>query len=330
MQDSLHDAASRGGYASLIDSQTVLSNHKSLCVGAHVILWDGFNSFIELKEALPDLIDNRCRFLVVGRIYDQLTAYPPDTLPLFDEKLVPFDRTTGELRGHAYRAALVAAAIRTRFRWARNTVLDFTRHKRLCSSPLIVFCGLVRPPQSALTDYARGAEDQALFQACSGLSNCALGDRTSVYSLIASVYRAIERYITSGAPSAAKIGCAYALVNALHRIGTIASIIDRVPDIFLSEFGRNPHIDPYDTPYYSQHLYLDFGSSRGPDAVYPRSIDLMRNSKNHVSLRFVSTKDSFIKYLSSTSAAQFVELCERHSESAVARYSQICSQAKPV
>jgi hypothetical protein len=317
--DSLTYAAAEAGSAGLVDSQTMLINPKSRYAGAHIILWDGFNSYIELAKMWPTLIA-RCRLLVVGRIYDQQAAYPPETLPLFADVVSPLDSTSSDLRGRAYRTAVVAAAIRSRLRWTRNAVLDFRRHQRLCGHRLIVFCGLLRPPEGVLIDFARGAEDEPLLRACSGLSSCDLSDRVSVYSLVASVYRAIERYVNSGASTAAKTGCAYALLNTLHRIGIIATIMNRDPGIFLSEYGKNPHIDPYDTPYYRHHLYLDFGSSRGPDAVYPRSIDLIRNRKNYIPLRFISTKESFINYLASTSAARFIELCERQSELVLARY----------
>lgn len=119
-------------------------------------------------------------------------------------------------------------------------------------------------------------------------------------SLIACVYRAIERYIKRGAPTAPKIGGAYALINVLHRIGTIASILHRVPDVFLSEFAE------IRTSTRMTHYIIDsafiaiFGGARGPDAIYPRSVDLMRNRKHCVSLRFVSTKDPLLEFLSST------------------------------
>jgi len=62
---------------------------------------------------------------------------------------------TPELRGQAYGATRVAANIRIRVRWVRNANVDFSRHNRLCGSPLIVFCGVIRCPQSVMINYTR-------------------------------------------------------------------------------------------------------------------------------------------------------------------------------
>lgn len=86
-QSTRDDAASREGYASLIDSLTVIREAKSLRSGASSFFAMGL-TVIYLLHVVEHFTDKRGRLLVVGRIYKQLTAFPAQALSVFYDESV--------------------------------------------------------------------------------------------------------------------------------------------------------------------------------------------------------------------------------------------------
>ena len=72
-------------------------------------------------------------------------------------------------------------------------------------------------------------------------------------------------------------------IRLLSREYFIEKIRSAGLDIFVNEGRTGNFIDVYTTPFYSQHVFLDFGSVVGP-GNYPRLADLRYFEKNVVEI----------------------------------------------
>ena len=108
----------------------------------------------------------------------------------------------------------------------------------------------------------------------------------------------------------ADLAALYAMLNVLHRMGTLAHLNAMTLKLFVNEYGLQPHFDPYDARGYCGNVFIDFGSTRGPDLVYPRTVDLWSNHKRSASLRFLPQSERLAPWLKSTDAPAFWALCE--------------------
>jgi hypothetical protein len=109
----------------------------------------------------------------------------------------------------------------------------------------------------------------------------------------------------------------------LHRLCVI-SILKRMQlPLFLNEHGFRRHLDPYDAFCYSQNLFIDFGSQRGVDPLYPRIVDMIRTRKKFTPLRLLGDDDKIVSFFSNVGAGGFVEICERHGQTVGERFHSL-------
>ena len=310
--DSLLNSHAQGQQAILADSITLIQSNRRPLAGTHVILWDGFNSYIELKRKFPELetVDS-VRIVIVGRIKDLEASFPTNPIPLFASASAThaahFEPQFGIELPYSARLRL---QWRTRFRALKNALVDHQRHRQLSGERRIVFCGQVRPSAELVRLLMRSSPDEDLATRFAALSNMPL-DSLLQDGRIGALFETIRRR-TSHTP--ADIAAAYALLSILHRVCVLSLLAQRKVPMFISEFGRDRHIDPYDASTYRQHLYLDFGSTRGPDMRYPRTVDLDATGKETLSLRLIHEDESLMDFVANTSAQLFLELGAEHSE----------------
>lgn len=110
------------------------------------------------------------------------------------------------------------------------------------------------------------------------------------------------------------ICAAYSILNILHRLCVISILKGMHLPLFLNEYGISKHLDPYDALCYSQNLFIEFGSQRGVDLLYPRTVDLIRTRKKFTSLRLLGNEDKIVSFFSTVDAQSFVEICESQAQ----------------
>lgn len=283
--------------------------------GALVALWDGYNSLLELHAARPDL---RCRVdlhhLVVGHLADLSNEFPANASPLFPT-MWPSPATQAiELRG-IWRVDTMST-LRAALRPWRNRQQAGASDKRLRGAPMVVFCGVVRLQANALRDILRGVSTPSLaISQWTDITELNWRDRTD--ALAPHFEDAWERLRLVSTSGPADVAALYALANVLMRMRTLGEIDRRTPHLFVNEFGVHRHLDPYDAAAYRQHLFIDFGSTRGPDLIYPRSLDLHLRHKRVHTVRLGTSSDFFLPQLQRTSGRDFLALCARHATEAV-------------
>ena len=144
-----------------------------------------------------------------------------------------------------------------------------------------------------------------------------LGSKPRLEALICTTFEALR----ACRPHAfSDLAAASAQLNMLHRIGTLAALHRMTPDVFVSEYGFDRHIDPYDSIAYRGNLYLDFGSTRGVDPFYPRTVDLILSEKRFIGIRFLDLNDRLADYLARSDANGFLMQCERHAADILAMH----------
>ena len=317
----LQESVSQGKPAQLVDSISLLKRKLVPARNAHVILWDGYESHRELQQGMPALLEREdIRYAVVGRISDLNHHYRRKPIPLFP---LAEPNNPGLANGNVIAAPMLSVAtirFRTKFRACKNALADRRRHTKLTGTPLVVYCGLIRPTRPALAALTRGAIVPSLTTELEGLASIQFGHATTgERSHIAMAFGHLGQ---SPLASPEEIAAAYAAASILHRIAVVDMLVKNAVPFFLSEYGRDRHIDPYDSSSYGQHLYLDFGSTRGPDARYPRAADIAATGKQCVALRFLGESDSFVSFLRSTDSAAFTLLCEQHAHQVMAAFAK--------
>ncbi len=282
--------------------------------GSWVILWDGLNSLEGLRRAHPHLGARAdLRYLYVGSFSDVHGCFPAGSSPLFPAAAstqVAWDRN--ELGVPWWLDAMAAG--RAWMRPYKNAHLAPTLHRRLRGGAGLVFCGLVRPNAAVLDSFFLGSKLHQVRLELQPLVDLAW-DRVPGLAR-ERVARAFETLAGAPARSAADHAAVYASVNVLHRMATLGSLHGSGADLLVNEYGVHPHLDPYDTPAYRRNLFLDFGSTRGSDLVYPRTVDLHLQGKAASSLRFLPGGRSLADFLVHTRAADFLALCDAHARQA--------------
>jgi hypothetical protein len=283
--------------------------------GAAIVLWDGLNSLLELHQARPSLpARNDLRYLYVGSFADLKDAFPPDSERLFPEPPPP---GTEGLLGAPQAPAWVGALSAWRA-WARpfkNARLSLPLHRRLQAGGCLVFCGLVRPNAAVLDSFFRGAGLQPLRQRLQTLVDLDwTGPLPSVQAIICRAFDALAATRPSGTQDLAAL---YAVANVLHRLGTLAGVRSLSPALVVNEFGVQAHFDPYDALAYENNLYIDFGSTRGSDLLYPRTVDLLLRRKPSHALRFLPQGQRLAEFLAAGDGMGFLALCERHAQALI-------------
>ncbi len=303
--------------------------------GACVVLWDGLNSLIELWQCHPALRERSdLRYLHVGQLPEVDAALPEGSMGLYplDAPLTePMDSDLAQADPVAVpwpvRARLVG---RRALRPWLNRLRQPERHQRLSAGGWLVFCGGVRPSQMTLDDLFRDGVLPALRQALQplaglpwdtqpGPARCALQQafghlRTVALGLVA----APPSPPLPAAHNPAEWACLYTALNQLHRIGTLMALQASTPRLFVNEFQVHPHFDPYDAQAYGRNLFLDFGSTRGTEVLYPRRLDMAETRKPVASLRLLAPGESVAAWVRAHDGHAFQRRCEGDALSALA------------
>ena len=311
LQDSL--CSTQTGESYLVDSTSLLNadaNHLSQI--SHVILWDGLNSLIELWQASPSLKHRHdLVYLQVGHFADVADAFPANTMPLFSsatsEQLLNGNKSS--LHVPAWVDILIKA--RQYLRPFKNRQSAPTKHSLLQQGGKIVFCGVICPNRSVLDSFFRGTTTSSLRQCLEPLERLQWrGNLDVVREIVLKIYTQVQQ---EKAASAADWACLYSVLNVIHRIGTLAQVDAATLKLFVNEYGRTGHFDPYCARAYGHNLFLDFGSTRGPDVVYPRLVDILLNKKPYKSFRFLGPGHRLQSYLNFNSKEDFWNTCKIHS-----------------
>jgi hypothetical protein len=167
---------------------------------------------------------------------------------------------------------------------------------------------LVTPSIDVLNNFLRGTQLTSLAPVLEQL--CYFDWQNNYDEIKFAVIKVLEKVLLPKFSNPADLSCIYSIFNICHRLLVLSYLHSKNCDLFISEYGWHKHIDPYDAYAYQQNLYVDFGSSRGPDERYPRTIDMINTNKKFVSLRFLHESESMVDFLETTSAESFVNLCE--------------------
>lgn len=293
----------------LFDSTRVLAapSHTPVPLGAFIVLWDGLNSLIELQHARPDLrARSDLHYLYVGFLEDLRVAFPTGSQPLLPEH-APAEAELRRVHAPAWVAG--RAHLQAALRPLKNSKQAPASHRSLRAGYKLVFCGLVRPTAAVLDGFFRGSEMPGLRAALAPLEGLDWRLAASQHALVAA-YEALRAARPCGASD---LAAAYSVASVLHRMGTLAVLHEQGAPLFVNEFGLQPHFDPYDAWAYGQHLFIDFGSTRGCDALYPRTLDLLAQHKRYAALRWVQPGQRMVARLADVDANAFIALCETHA-----------------
>ncbi len=301
--------AARSAGLTVVDSTGLMRSGTPLPpTGACVVLWDGLNGLIELHHAIPALGQRTdLQYLYVGSFDDLKGGFPPSSEPLFPgqapHELAPVS---------APRWVDAVSTLRAWTRPIKNAHRSPAAHARLQAGGYLVFCGLVRPSAETMDGFFRGNTMHPLRQAMQplvGLDWAADSGRTR--ERVAAAYAAVAAARCEGAADLAAI---YSMLNVMHRMATLCRLHAAGAPLLVNEFGVHPFFDPYDAHAYRRNLFIDFGSSRGNDLMYPRTMDLLSQRKACENLRFLPTGVRLVDFLADTDADAFLALCDSHAD----------------
>jgi hypothetical protein len=307
------------GGAALFDSTCLLDGVTTVPQASHIVLWDGLNSLIELEAAVPALAGRSdLRYLYIGQLSDTARSFPAHAQPLFP----PGAPEASALKDHSVVQAPLLFELQSHLRAAlrplRNRRISRDRHQSLVGGAQIVFCGAVRPTAAILNSFFIGAGLAGLRQQLSGLEGIEWRGRAPAVE--AQVRQAMAAILASSPAGAADAACLYALVNTLHRLGTLSILSGSAAPLLVNEYGYQTHLDPYDAYGYRRNLFADFGSTRGPDLCYPRTVDLALTNKPVAQLRFLQPGKPMLDFLRASDAGLLWSVCEQHAKDLLARH----------
>lgn len=306
----------------LTDSVYLLTHRwkaEDIPANTHIILWDGINSYVELEAHCPAALQRTdLKFYVVGWLTGVVVA---DTVHM--ESLYPCSIPTKtkawksvSLTSGAYYAPYwyrLLTSFLTHTRYVKNWYADTQKHRQLIAGKKIVFCGLVTPTAHNIDSFFMGVDCPALKAAC--LQLCVLSytsdshDTEVVLDIILTVLQ--QQEITD----ASTMACVYSMLNVMHRLMTLGYLHGMNAELFVNEARNSSRFDPYDSFYYQDNLYLDFGSTRGPDAIYPRTLDLCMTNKRFLSVRFLGAGQPLPVYLNALTCSDFLQICREDARS---------------
>lgn len=311
--------AMAGHSATLTDSIALHRPHPPLLEpGAGVILWDGFNSLLELWQERPGLRTRTdLQYFHVG-FFEQLEkAYPAGSQPLYAGSLDPEP-------SHGVRIPWwfdMLAQTRAQVRVWQNMRSAPQGHRQLTRGGLLVFCGLVRPTDAVLKGMLRGSDLGRLLPTLLPLTQLDWPSSPStVVDTIGPIYEAFRQLDVSSPADAAAI---YALINVFQRLVTLSQLQQQTPSLLVNEFGQGAYLDPYNALAYRRNLFLDFGSTRGPDLIYPRMVDLTLTQKPMFNIRFLAVGEPLANRLRLTTADDFVRECMTHAAGAQQQLAEL-------
>lgn len=288
------------------DSPSLIKHNVRPPIGSCVVLWDGFNSYLELLRARPDLNDRGdLTFAYVGGFAEIAAALPQRSLRLFPER-ASFSKL--ELATPLRFSA--ALKLKTSLRGLKNYVSARARHRQLSDGGNLVFCGLVRPTKQVVANILTNAKLLQLKWLVEKLGEhhwqC---EPVKIHRLVCNIYRHCKELDCTNAEDYAGI---YAVLNICSRLFVINALHARGSKIFINEYGFQQNFDPYDVHAYGNNTYLDFGSSRGACHWYPRTMDMQATGKHFVALRMIQVQQSLRDHLDTHSEGDFVDQLRAH------------------
>jgi hypothetical protein len=306
------------GATAIVDSTILLRGDMAVPEGCHIVLWDGINSLIELHRAVPALAGRTdLHYRYIGQLPDTDASFPAGAQPLFPLA----EPQAGLLSDHSQvRAPLLfglQSRLRTTVRPFHNRRISRDRHQALVAGGQIVFCGAVRPTAAILDSFFMGAGLQGLRQQLAFLEGIEWRGRAAVIEL--QVKQAMVAILSAAPASAADAACLYALVNTLHRLGTLSILSSSTTALLVNEYGYQTHLDPYDALGYRRNLFADFGSTRGPDLCYPRTVDLALTAKPAEQLRLLQPGQTVLNHLNASDTETLWMTCERDAQALLTR-----------
>jgi len=312
-------------HVTLTDSQRLIADRPAPASGEAlwVVLWDGLSSLAEFRRATGVVTQSAdLRFLWVGGLPELAEAWPAGSLPLYppdwsaengDESLA------GRARGWLQPSFGATWAVSLRMvaqgclRPMRNRRLAPDLHRQLQTGGCVVFCGLARPPHAVVRAFVAGSDLEAQADSLGALYEAAWSQGSAaVRPALARAYESLRRQPAS---TPTDLCARYAILAVIHRIGTLAALVEEGVELAVNEYGRSVHFDPYDTPAYGRNLYLDFGSTRGPDALYPRRVDLLLQRKPTVDLRLLPPGRRLADWLQDNDSGAMLATCQTHAAS---------------
>jgi hypothetical protein len=283
--------------------------------GTHIVLWDGLNSAIELFDKAPalqaraDLV-----YLPVGSFAEIEGAFPANHAPLMPARLVARGATPAAGAMQGTLIADVKATAQALLRPWKNRRTNAPADALLRQGGQLVFCGMVRPNQAVFENFFRGSSGhlRAHMAPLVGLEW-----RRPALELARIIQPCWQALRDTQPHTPADWACHYTWANVLHRMATLCHAHAMSAQLLVNEFGLSPHLDPYDATAYRHNQFIDFGSTRGPDLVYPRSVDLHLHHKPCTPSRLMAPGGSLATCLQSTTAPEFWALCEQHAQQQV-------------
>jgi len=305
--------------SALFDSTCLLNGATPVPQSSHIVLWDGLNSLIELETAVPALVGRSdLRYLFIGQLPDTAASFPAQAQPLFPLGLPDASAMRNRSVVHAPALFELQCHLRAALRPLRNRRISRDRHQALVRGAQIAFCGAVRPTAAILNSFFIGSGLAGLRQHLSGLEGMEWRGRAAAVEL--QVRQAMAAILASSPATAADAACLYALVNTLHRLGTLSILSGTAAPLLVNEYGYQTHLDPYDAYGYRRNLFADFGSTRGPDLCYPRTVDLALTHKPMAQLRFLQPGQSVLDFLRTSDAGSLWAVCEQHAKDLLVRH----------
>ncbi len=303
------------------DTSYLLSRpHAPLPKGCVVVMWDGLNSSAEFAAARPDLATRTdLSYLYVGHLAEIATGFPPNSVPLFPCRIPALSKAEIRVRLPAWFK--VAAAVRRRIRPIKNARLSPLAHRRLTQGGCLVFCGVVRPSAAVLDGFLLGVSHPDLREKLQPLVD--LEWQVPPSRIAKALHESYDHLRGHQLRSTEDFSAFYSILSLMYRMGTLSNVSDMSSALLINEYGIDPHLDPYDADAYGRNLFIDFGSSRGPGIVYPRTVDIWQTRKQIISLRFLHPEQSLSDYLAANDARAFLAQCLAHSEIALSELSRL-------
>lgn len=323
---SLVASAVRGS-SLLIDGTLLLDTKEEPTPGTHVALMDGFSTLEQLQDKHPTWnYDQSLIPVYVGVFQELLQGFPSHSLPLFNQT----QNTTSYFRDTRHVQAPLAQGRkqwgRSRLRRWRNRMIAPEKHRMLKRGGQVVFCGTVRPPEYFFSHLKLSRLLGMHSDTLRLLANTQWhGEPLLVRQAVPVVLNILQQKFLDPSNNAKPFDwvLAYSFLNLLQRMAVLSLLSVRTVDLLVNEFGLDRHFDPYNVVGYKQNVFLDFGSLRGPDTIYPRTVDMMMHGKMPLFLRFLQPDQALADALTKFSPDNFWVKCESQVEQALLIQSQI-------
>ena len=258
-----------------------------------MVFWDGLTDDAPCESASLALRTRALRFFVVGD-YSAVAKSQIDVQRLYADGA--FDFTTNTVRFDAGTIALLLAVRLKALLMPLKNILQRSSStsqeiRLLLGKRRVVFCGSVGiTPQLISMFCRRYSVDPALFE----------GHQFFTHDTAASLER-YRAYLHDAASMLAglydrqKITANF-FVSCMQLLGRgylIERVRDAGPRLYVNGFGNGSFVDVYSTPFYAQHVFLDFGSVVGT-GNYPRLADLRYFKKTTVEMTLTKQLDSLL------------------------------------